>query len=352
MRVFIILVAGLLVACNGDNNAKPRFATSSIKGIAAMGDLISGTVTAYDFSQCKQGAVLGKAELTEGANLYNFVLDPNGLELPILLELSKFKYYEEASDLEIDATGNVLYSSFLLRAGVNQNATVSYWTHLAHARTVYKCKSTPANAVQLVTESNELFRKALTFDPINVLPEVILDDVLITSDRDAMKYGVANAAVSYYTVGLDKLSGGIAPHVLFNSISFAEIAYADLTHDGFLTGTDQNGQIYLGDITASNQVDKITVSSHTYRTDIPKKSTMCLPSRRFVRWNRIVTSRSSPMHLMKALWISSPEFLQVLRVILRHRYIKAISWQIVSHRDLLKRWNLFSRNRSRYIPWV
>ena len=260
MKKIIVLVFSLLAACNSEvDSPNEKTTVTNINGVAAMGLVLTGTVSAYDFSSCAKGALLG-ADTLANSNKFNFDISSPSNETPILLELSNFTYVEEASSVLVDAAYKILTAALILNSGKDQSATVSIWTHIAHARTEFFCNQDASQAKSYIQKSNDDFAKALTFDPITLFPEQITDREIVIINVPALKYGVANAAISYYTSNLDFLDGGDGKlHVSLNSMSFADVAYQDVVYDRFLNGFGEIGQLKLG---------PVLIDSDTYRSEL------------------------------------------------------------------------------------
>jgi len=262
MKSLLIILVIFIGACDsgGDTPGQKSASLSTvITGIAAMGIVTDGTVTAYDFSDCQKGNQIAETKLL-GTNQYEFTLPANSTSGPVLLELSNFTYTEESSRNAVNASTNILYGSFVLNAGQNQNVSISYWTNLAHARTTFLCNGASNLPSQHIQTSNDAFSGALLFDIIEVLPQQLDSNSVIFSDLDVIRYGVANAAISYFTFELDRLDGKNGHHDTYNSVIFAESAFDDLSYDNILNGFGEIAELAFG----------VTVlTSDTYRTTIP-----------------------------------------------------------------------------------
>jgi len=238
MKNLWIIIVILIGACDSGGDTPGQKSSSSatvITGIAAMGIVSDGTVTAYDFSDCQKGNKLAETKLLN-TNQYELTIPPNSSSGPIMLELSNFTYAEESSRIDVNASTNFLYGSFVLEAGVDQNASISYWTNLAHARTTFLCIDASNQPTQNIQSSNDAFSGVLLFDIIKVLPQQLASKSVIFSDLDVIRYGVANSAISYFTYELDHLDGKTGPHSTYSSIVFAESSFDDLSYDNILNG--------------------------------------------------------------------------------------------------------------------
>lgn len=264
LKNFAVLAAFLVFvnACKDDNGGPPTRASVQVNGMAAMGMVKSGTIKVYDYSKCSKGAILASAELKDSP-LFQFTLVPKESEQPVLFEFSNFSYQEEYSNTIVTVpTERVLSSAAVLKSGENKNITISFWSNLAYARTVYQCTKVSSNAVAHINKSNEVLSKALTFD-VSVDHPVPVDKELATFDNlPAVRYGVANAAIAAYTEEFDvRVNGATAiPHTQYNSSLLAEIAFLDLSFDSFLNGTAQSGELKFGNV---------ALDTEQYRTAIP-----------------------------------------------------------------------------------
>ena len=255
MKKLILVAILLLTACEDDNPPLPPYASVQIKGKAAMGVVSAGKITAYDFSQCKKGPMLSSVELKDSP-LFQLTIVPDKPEHPVLFELSNFTYQEEYSGALVTVPiARVLSSAVVVKPGDHKNLTISFWTNLAYARTVHRCTKVSNNAINHINTSNEVLSKTLTFNVSADVPAAV-DKATTADNLPSVLYGAANAAIASYTEGL----GGTTPHVLSNSSLLAEMAFLDLSFDGVLEGTAQDGGLIFAGV---------ALNTNIYRTEIP-----------------------------------------------------------------------------------
>jgi len=269
MKNIYLLMLVLITACDsGGNTPSEKVITfTDVKGIAAIGKVSDGLVTAYDFNNCKKGEVLATYNM-QRTNAYELSIRLDTSKRAILLELSDFIYTEESSQEEVIEKNNLLYSAFVLDADVDQVASISYWTNLSYARTRALCDEDGAGAVlaenkefEYIQTSNALLSEMLLFDIIRVLPEQIGSEPLVFTGLDEIKYALANAGISFYTHDLDILNGGEGHHQTYTSSSFAALTFDDFVADKTLDGQGTNGQLLQG---------SINLTTGVYRTKIPE----------------------------------------------------------------------------------
>lgn len=266
LKKFAVLAAFLVFvnACKDDNGGPPARASVQVNGMAAMGMVKSGTVKVYDYSQCSKGAILASAELKDSP-LFQFTLVPRESEQPVLFELSNFSYQEEYSNTVVTVpTERVLSSAAVLKPGENKNITISFWSNLAYARTVYQCTKVSSNAVGHINKSNEVLSKALTFDVSADVPFPVNNEIISGDNFPALRFGVANAAIASYTEGFDaRIEGATATsHTQYNSSLLAEMAFLDLSFDSFLNGTAQTGDLKFGDVALDTDIYRTAIPNH------------------------------------------------------------------------------------------
>lgn len=235
----ILAIIILMVACTAcdDNPEKKPVEAVLLKGSVGFGSLKSGTVTVYDYSACKKGGELAKGDLKD-SNVFQYHVRDSGANLPVLVELSNINHIDDWSDTNVTSPDDKLYGVLVLKpSDAEKNMVLSFWTHLATALAEQKCTIDPSKAVDHITESNTLFSTMLTFDvhedkPLQikklVAPPFTLREVA------GVRYGIANAAVSSYTLNIGT-----------SSLSFATAAYDDLAFDGKLDGVSLRGPLTL-----------------------------------------------------------------------------------------------------------
>jgi len=252
MKNIWLLMFVLITACDsGGNTPSEKVITfTDVKGIAAIGKVSDGLVTAYDFNNCKKGEALATYNM-QRTNAYELSIRLDTSKRAILLELSDFIYTEESSREEVIEKNNRLYSAFVLDADIDQTASISYWTNLSYARTRALCDEDGAGAVQAENKELEYIQASNA-----LLSEMLLFDIM-----DEIKYAVANAGISFYTHDLDILNGGEGHHQTYTSSSFAALTFEDFIADKTLDGQGTNGQLLQGDINLTTGV---------YRTEIPE----------------------------------------------------------------------------------
>ena len=262
-NVFLVLfLMFICTACSEDTNEKPSEAVT-IDGTVAMGEIQSGTLKVYDYSQCTKGGALAQTTLNQSNN-FSLTTGARDSDTPLLFELSNYQYKEQWSDEIVDAADNKLYAVAVLTSGERSiNVTLSFWTMLAAGYAEENCMSSTPDAVNNVKEANQIFSDVLDADILEDTPiyfPTLESPPFNVRELTNARYGIANMAVASYTYDLDVRNGESTHHVSFNTAMFAQFAYSDIVFEGFLDGVNQDGSMELG---------TLAVNADTYRTAIP-----------------------------------------------------------------------------------
>ncbi|MBI3898477.1 MAG: Ig-like domain-containing protein [Gammaproteobacteria bacterium] len=263
-----LVFACLLGACGGGgggDGVAPVAPDTTISGVAHDGRIANGTVTLYSFATGAkdEAAVLGQGCADDNGN---YAITINAPSQPILVEItgdrcknadntSGGRYTEDASGVAI-----ALKSPQVLRAvtpytlGKSATVHVTYYTHLAAALAQYYVAQGQA-ASDAINNANTVIGLWLDLPILTTEPLDITNPAnASTSLTDGLKYGFMTAAVSQWTLTANRTQN-IADHTVYNSISFAQLAFDDLVTDGLLNGVGKNGPIPpLGTIALNAEV--------------------------------------------------------------------------------------------------
>ncbi len=281
----ISMVAISLISCGGGGGGSvpaPPEKIGVVTGSAFMGLVESGEVTVYSLTSGARGAAIAKsiASITlvptdlKGGTIANPVDVLKGaytveLQIPsqaILVCLSNARYREMTQDrlISFDTTENQeLCAVENYISGLSIKVTLSYYSHLASGLAKYLISQGLSPTVA-VTKANQEIGSWVQInvnrdEPVNITavstPPANLNPIY--------RAGFANAAISVYSGWVNGVAG-IPPNSnkrfeRYNSILFAQRAYADISSDGKLDGQSADGPVGMG---------PVTIKTSTYRHDI------------------------------------------------------------------------------------
>jgi len=274
MRLTGILMILSLFACSesvdkpqqkSDNTTNSTGAVSTIiDATINLGPINVAKITAYDFSQCGKGEILGQSILSNKNNVSIEVQLDNDIT-PVLLEMSEFNYRESANGREIVSVTQSLYGAYNIQKGQTHSVMMNYWSNLAYARSRYRCNQNSSQAAAYVTESNDMVSAMMLYDIASVQPQDLSVTPILNKSDDAIRASFANELISYFTYYLDLDLKG-SGHEYLSSVSLANIAFDDLASDGILDGIGAAGGIAI----SGNGVTK-SVNADFYRAEIPSE---------------------------------------------------------------------------------
>lgn len=240
----LISVCVVVVSACSDGNPTPKLRPAgTASGVAYDGLILDGTVSIYAFNGTK-GELLASGK-TDSQGLYSFSIQ--AASQPILIEITKGRYVEEADGLSIPLEKNHKLSAVgNYVSGKPISMSVTYWTTLAAGLAQYKIK-VGGPVAKAITEANAAISDMIGLDIISVIPK----DPTDINNRTAtltpeMEYGFFEAALSKWTAYASEVNR--STHGLYSSIAFTQLAYDDILFDGVLDGNGTNGKLSFGSI--------------------------------------------------------------------------------------------------------
>ncbi len=274
-----------LISCGGGGGGSvpaPPEKIGTVAGSAFMGLVESGEVNVYSLTSGVRGAAIAKsiAGITleptglKGGTIANPVDVLKGaytaeLQIPsqtILVCLSNARYREMTQDrlISFDVTENQeLCAVENYISGSSIKVTLSYYSHLASGLAKYLILQGNSPTVAVTKANQEIGN----WVQINVNQDEPVNITAVSTPPSSLeptyRAGFANAAISVYSGWVNGVAG-IPPtsqkrFERYNSILFAQRAYADISSDGLLDGQSADGPVGMG---------PVTIKTSTYRHDI------------------------------------------------------------------------------------
>jgi len=253
--VSYISVCFNLSGCGNGENALPG--ERPISTIVGSTPIVNGEITVSDFSD--HSTVLATSE-SNGAGQFEIELQVS--PRPIEICIKNGAYYEIASDLQVP-TGDRELCSVINYANVDSiNLQINYYTHLAAGLAHYGASRLPIS--RSIDNANNRVSKVVGFDIQNVEPIVINRASSQTAyATNAHLYGFANAALSFLSKQIS-VHLGSAPHVNYESMYLADLAYQDILTDGILNGIGRLGHLSLGGSTIDTSLYRHQLAKHIF----------------------------------------------------------------------------------------
>jgi hypothetical protein len=159
---------------------------------------------------------------------------------------SDIEVYTLSGDLLGTAVNDKLYAYVDYSQGGSITTAVTLYTTIAAGYAEYRMGLgvDPQTAVE---DANSSVSQMLGVDIINVQPvDITHVENISPSLTNALRYSFYTAAVSPFTAFVSRENGRTSEHEFYNSIMFAQLAYEDIRHDGFLNGESARGTVSMG----------------------------------------------------------------------------------------------------------
>ncbi|MGI9302804.1 MAG: Ig-like domain-containing protein [Gammaproteobacteria bacterium] len=242
-----------LVGCGGGSSGDGSGdqPASEVSGVAFDGLITDADVHIYAFEGAK-GDLLGTGK-TNAAGTYTIAL--TAPSQPILIEVTNGRYEEESSDHLVELKdGDRLQAVRFHISGQPLKMAVTYYSTLAAGLAGYLVREqgvTPTDAVEL---ANQRMSSVAGIDIARTMP---LDASDPTNKRLSLSpelhYGFLTASLSQWTANASAVNS-FPTHETVNSISFIQLALADVQHDGVLDGLGHGGPLAFGTIDLATEV--------------------------------------------------------------------------------------------------
>ena len=272
MRNYLILLFSLqlLSGCGGGGTPGSSGVTGStipvgaVSGTSFDGLVINGTVSVYDFTTGRKGALLAQAA-TDGLGLYNVSLQVESR--PVLLELTGGYYIEEAgpkANVSL-ATNHKLMAVANYTTGSSLKAAVTTYSYLAAGLAQYEISKGTAVATA-IDNANQRLSSLVGVNILTTTPKEIIDVANASATlTPELRYGFLAGAISFWTY--NHAPSAVAAHQPpYTSIDFAQLAYQDIAADGLLDGfgidsTGAKAQLSFGTIPLSPAVYRLDIGT-------------------------------------------------------------------------------------------
>ena len=239
--MLVVCLAAMLAACGGEGESTPvKRPSGAINGTAFDNLLKDADVYAYSLD----GELLGQGK-TDEKGLYSIALESVKAQ-PIKLIARNGEYTEEFSNKLIELKdGDFLVAIVNYTEGKVLSTSLTYLTTLAAGYAEYLIGvGTPSE--KAINKANAAISEWAGVDINHVTPVDILDVQSAAPQlTKGLRYSFITAAVSATTAQMSTRNA-VDMHVIYNSITFARLAYKDIAYDGILNGVDENGVISMG----------------------------------------------------------------------------------------------------------
>jgi hypothetical protein len=240
VAIFTIIA---LAACGGGGGGGSTPAArpdGNVNGTAFDNVLINSNIEVYSLD----GSLLGTGT-TDEDGLYSVTLDSVPSQI-VKIVASGGQYKEEATNtiVELEADDH-LYAYVNYSQGGDVTTAVTLFTTIAAGYAEY-LMGLGVNATKAVEDANSSISQLVGVDIVNVQPVDITDATnSAPSLTNALRYSFFTAAVSPFTAYVSR-ENGRTEHDFYNSIMFAQLAYEDIRHDGYLNGQSAKGNVSMG----------------------------------------------------------------------------------------------------------
>jgi hypothetical protein len=239
-NLLLMLFVLFLTACGGnpDNAVPAAVPTGTVSGTVFDSLIINGTVSVYDFTTGKKGALLAKT-VSDNTGLYSLTIQTESK--PILIELTGGFYIEEAgvnAKVSLKPTHKLTALTNYV-TGTKLSVAITSFTHLAAGLANYEIKKN-VNIKTAIEDANQRISALTGLDIIATTPALITDANNASGAlTDELKYGFLAGAISTWTHD-HAPSTSLAHFPPYTSIDFAQLMYQDIADDGVLDGFGLN----------------------------------------------------------------------------------------------------------------
>lgn len=247
---FAVLAIG---SCGGGGGSvPPERPAGNLTGVAYDGHIVNGAVSVYSFDGGTRGELIATTS-TDASGFFG--LDINPKAGPLLVEVTGGSYTEEASGELVNlVSGQSLQTLVNYQPGSDSHISLTYLTHVAAGLAQYNI-GLGRPAAESIDQANALVSAYASFDVVSIEPLDVTEAGSTTGElTDGLRYGFYAAGVSQWTREVNERKD-LAPHALYNSIQFAQLAHEDILSDGVLDGLGAGGQqLALGSVLLSPDV--------------------------------------------------------------------------------------------------
>jgi hypothetical protein len=257
-------LSAFLLGC-GSEKVPDAAPAGVIRGNAVDALIIGGTVRAYNFKEGMKGEEISTAPVVTDENGFFSIDVKANHDQPIVLEVVGGRYIEEASGKTVSLNEKqFLRAVYNYKHGSDISMMVTTWTHLAAADASYKI-SQGIDATASINQANKDISDWLGVDIVTTYP-INITDPNFTSEGfyDGIKYGLAGAALSQWTLDIAD-NAGLLAHDIFSSIAVNNIMYNDISSDGKLDGIVDGAHVVMGGIELTADVYRQSIAASALR---------------------------------------------------------------------------------------
>jgi len=188
--ISMVVLAFALAACSSGSSSGGgvTYTPGSVGGVAALGLVNGGTVTAYKIVSGEKGASLGTATTDEDGN---YSINIGSYSGAVLLEITGGTYIDEATGNEVEFIGTL--RAAVSAASGDVSVAVTPLTELAVR------KAEPGSdglTPEKIEAANEMISQILGADIIEIQPVDACDPDSADADDDQVEYGLLLAAIA------------------------------------------------------------------------------------------------------------------------------------------------------------
>jgi len=267
-KILILGFVIVLATCGGGGGDVPQAAAEikvgTITGIASLGPIVDGDVTAYNFSTGSQGDILDTAT-TKTADDGVYTIPLKIKNTPILICIKNGSYTEAASLSSKPVDFNTLDKLCAVanyQTSVPQNISITYYTHIAYGFASSLIKQ-GVGVTSAINQANTAMSTWIGTDIISTLPIDITNSASIGDLTSRHKYGFANAGLSSLIKELETSIGVTTEYSSITSIAFSQVAFTDVSNDGRLNGKSDTGIV---------KIANISLTENHYRTRLAQNA--------------------------------------------------------------------------------
>lgn len=256
LLISILSVSLALVGCGKDSGSSsgPQERPSGLmKGVAFDGLITGGKISILDMSGNEIAA-----GTTDESGSYSISLDSIASQ-PLKITVTDGQYKEEYSGKSVQLQDKDALTALVnYRQGEDIDVSLTYYTTISAGLAEYRIKS-GADTAEAINVANTAISEVIGIDIVDTIPKDITDSLNVSpSLEEDQVYGYLTASISAYTAWISETNGA-KQHDPYNSISFAQKAYNDISNDGKLDGIGADGNIAMG---------KVLFSPDTYRNTL------------------------------------------------------------------------------------
>jgi hypothetical protein len=249
-RIVLLVCISILGACElSDKGRNPSSIEFDVSGVAAIGLIHSGEVTAYQFGDDLKGSAIGSGYVdSEGRFSLVASVEMGAEDKHIIVCVNSGSYTDEVTGqleyIEQDICATHYPGSY--------DVVISAFSDFSLAYASYKIQNDNNDPISAISSANNSVSTLFGFLHAITLPESL---TLPSShpDRfdDPLKMGLMSAALSQLVVTHTHNVEGQVP---LSVVEFYKLVSEDIEYDGLMNGISQAGQLWLGNTAVNREM--------------------------------------------------------------------------------------------------